>query len=186
MPPLEALKLLMSLKSSLKTSKRGKKLLIVHFDISRAHFMPTAERDVYVEIPEEDPAKKPELIGKLLRTWHGTQDASNLWQKHYTDLISKQDYRPGVSNRAVFYSPSQDARMLVHGDDFVLLADEDAANAMLKLLQTAYKVKEVVRIGYGSQPQEAVILNRIVRYVPKGQNGLPCMELEADNRHVQF
>ena len=76
--------------------------------------------------------------------------------------------------------------MLVHGDDFVLLADEDAANSMLKLMETAYKVKEVARIGYGSQPQEAVILNRIVRYVPKGQNGLPCMELEADNRHVQL
>ena len=46
MPPLEALKLLMSLKSSLRLSKRGKPLLIVHFDISRAHFMPKAERDI--------------------------------------------------------------------------------------------------------------------------------------------
>ena len=35
--------------------------------------------------------------------------------------------------------------MLVHGDDFVLLADEDAADAMLKLLETAYKVKEVAK-----------------------------------------
>ena len=57
---------------------------------------------------------------------------------------------------------------------------------MLKLLETAYKVREVARIGNGSLPQEAAILNRIVRYVPKGQDGLPCMELEADNRHVQL
>ena len=75
---------------------------------------------------------------------YGTQDASNLWQKHYTDLISKQDYRPGVSNRAVFYSQSQDARMLVHGDAFVLLADEDAAYAMLELLEVG-----VPLVGWG-------------------------------------
>merc|ERR1712091_171710 len=80
------------------------------------------------------------MIGKLLRTWYGTQDASNLWQKHYTDLIGKLDYTPGVSNRAVFYSKAQDARMLVHGDNFVLLADADAADAMLKLLQSQYTV----------------------------------------------
>ena len=128
--------------------------------------MPPAVRDIYVEIPDEDPAKKEGMIGKLLRTWYGTQDASHEWQKHYTELVSKLDYVPGVSNRAVFYSKSQDARMLVHGDDFVLLADEDSANSMLKLLQSKYTVKEVARIGDGDHPQEAVILNRVIRYVP--------------------
>ena len=156
--------------------------MIVHFDISRAHFMPEAE----VEIPDEDPAKKPNLVGRLLRTWYGTQDASNLWQKHYINLIDKLDYRPSISNRAVFYSQSQDARMLVHGDDFVLLGDEDAADAMSILLKSKYEIKEVSRIGYGDQPHEAVILNQIIRYVPQGKDGLPCMELEADNRHVQL
>ena len=76
--------------------------------------------------------------------------------------------------------------MLVHGDDFVLLADEDAADAMLKLLQSQYTVKEVARIGTGYKTQEAVILNRIVRYVPIGVDGNPAMELEADHRHVQL
>ena len=52
----------MSLKSTLKTSRRNKPLLIVRFDISRAHFMPKAEKDVYVEIPDEDPAKRPNLV----------------------------------------------------------------------------------------------------------------------------
>ena len=92
--------------------------------------MPKAERDIYVEIPDEDPSKKDGMIGKLLRTWYGTQDASNLWQKHYTDLIGKLDYTPGVSKRAVFYSKVHDARMLVHGDDFAVVARQ----ALLELI----------------------------------------------------
>ena len=50
MPPSEALKLLCSLKVSLKTSRRGKPLKLDHFDISRAHFMPEARRELYVEL----------------------------------------------------------------------------------------------------------------------------------------
>ena len=44
MPPLEALKLLCSLKVSLKMSCRSKPLKLAHFDISSAHFMPKARR----------------------------------------------------------------------------------------------------------------------------------------------
>ena len=51
MPPLEALKLLCSLKVSLKTSRRGKPFKQAHFVISRAHFMPKARRELYVELP---------------------------------------------------------------------------------------------------------------------------------------
>ena len=58
MPPLEALKLLSSLKVSLKTSRKGS-----HFDISRAHFMPKARRELYVELLDEDPMKQKGFVG---------------------------------------------------------------------------------------------------------------------------
>ena len=61
MPPLEALKLLCSLKVSLETSRRGKPLKLAHFDICRAHFMPKARRELYVELPDEDPMKQKGL-----------------------------------------------------------------------------------------------------------------------------
>ena len=50
MPPLEAFKLVCSLKVSLKTSRRRKPLKLANFDISRAHFMPKARRELYVEL----------------------------------------------------------------------------------------------------------------------------------------
>ena len=92
MPPLEALKLLCSLKVSLKASRRGKPLKLAHFDISRVHFMPKARRELYVELPDEDPMKQKGFVGLLLRSMYCTQDASNLWQTtqgHWPSAVTR-------------------------------------------------------------------------------------------------
>ena len=54
MPPLEALKLSMLLKASRSVCKAGQVLLIAHFDISHAHLMPRAEKEVSVELPRKE------------------------------------------------------------------------------------------------------------------------------------
>ena len=133
MPPLEALKLQLSLKCSVKVSKRKKTLLFAHFDISRAHFMPKAEREIYVELPDEDPKKAEGFIGILERTMYGTQDASNLWQKDCTNLLGTEGHQPGKANPSIFYSPKWDAWTLVHGDDFFALGDKHAIDNMHEL-----------------------------------------------------
>ena len=122
MPPLEALKLLCSLKVSLKTSRRGKPLKLAHFDISRAHFMPKARREIYVELPDEDPMKQKGFVGMLLRSMYGTQDASNLWQEDYTGTLTQRGYKPGRS---------------------VLLADDGEIKAVEQLLKSKYTVKVI-------------------------------------------
>ena len=48
------------------------------FDISRAHFMPKARRELYIEIPDED--KNPEdgdVVGRLNRNMCGFRGAIN-------------------------------------------------------------------------------------------------------------
>ena len=68
--------LLMSLKTPRSASKDGHVLLIAHFDISRTHFTPRAQREVFVM---EDPAKARANVEQLERSTCGTQDAGNLW-----------------------------------------------------------------------------------------------------------
>eukprot|EP00971_Amphidinium_carterae_P242906 4823077-Amphidinium_carterae.1 len=46
-----------ALKLALKKSQRGGDLVLAHFDISRAHFIANAQRDIIVELPAEDPIK---------------------------------------------------------------------------------------------------------------------------------
>ena len=186
MPPLEALKLLCSLKVSMKTSRKGNPLKLAHFDISRAHFMPKARRELYVELSDEDPMKQKGFVGLLLRSTCGTQGASNLWQEDYTGTLAQRSYTPGRSNPAVFHSHRGGGRMLVHGDDFVLLADDGEIKAVEQLLKSKYTVKVVSVIGDGSSQQEALILNRIVRNVQPNATNRMAVEIEPDQRHVDI
>ena len=117
---------------------------------------------------------------------YGTQDASNLWQEDYTETLAQRGYIPGRSNPAVFLSHRGDGRMLVHGDDFVLLADDEEVGVVEQLLKSKYTVKVVSVIGDGNVQQEAVILNRIARYVPQNKSNNMAMEIEPDQRHVDI
>ena len=70
--------------------------------------------------------------------------------------------------------------MLVHGDDFVLLADDEEIQVVEESLKSKYTVKVVSVIGDGNLQQEAVILNRIARYVPLNKSNKMAIEIEAD------
>ena len=50
-------------------------------DVKRAYFHAAAERELYVEIPREDPDWSPDTIGKLNLALYGTRDAAKLWQE---------------------------------------------------------------------------------------------------------
>ena len=47
MPPLEAVNVLISIMMSVSLSNKGKPLYLRHYDISRAHFQGTAQRDSF-------------------------------------------------------------------------------------------------------------------------------------------
>ena len=57
MPPLEAVKALVSIMMSVSWSSTGKPLKLKHYDISRAHFQGTAQRLVYIRLASEDRQK---------------------------------------------------------------------------------------------------------------------------------
>ena len=67
MPPLETAR---------NVSESGPVLFNAHCDISRAQFMPRAEKEVFVDFPMEDLVKANGYVGRLERPAHGTQDAS--------------------------------------------------------------------------------------------------------------
>lgn len=68
---------------------------------------------------------------------------------------------------------------------FIQLGDEDAVADLHRVLGSIYTVKLLSVIGAGSLEQEAVILNRIVLYIPEREGRASRMELEADQRHVE-
>ena len=107
MPPLLALKLLLSLACTTNLpmkeqtySKRGR-YCIQFIDVKKAHFWAKAERTLYVELPEE--YKKyhgisGDVVGLLNRSMYGMRDAASLWEKLVAYvMVKKLHFRQGTS-----------------------------------------------------------------------------------------
>ena len=101
--------------------------------------MPEARRRLFVKLPPEDQIPGQDDIGLLLRGMYGTQDAGQLWQEDYSLLLQSGSHKPGRASPATFYNADSGARTLVHGDDLVMLADDDAIASMDKLLSVPMK-----------------------------------------------
>ena len=197
MPPLEALKALVSLlvteldesewiefMNSLDPDDDGE-LHLALWDISRAHFYGHTERVLYVVLPQElNPEGKfgGRACAKLDRTMYGTQDASRIWQDTYHTPLKEKGFVRGTSNAAVFKGPKKQ-KALVHGDDFLVLATQKCIDEFEALLQKKFQLRKEWQIGFG--PQDAKtgrILNRIITIEERPKR----VTIEPDARHAQL
>ena len=182
-PPLEAMRLLCSLWATERVSHRGRPLKIGLWDISRAHFYGVPKRRIYIQLPDEDAS--PGMVGRLTKSMYGTQDAPNIWQQHYTQLLIKAGYLRGKSNGSVFYHPTLGVRVLVHGDDFMALGDAEALKEVDALLRSAYELKWLGTVGdEEGDHKEVHFLNRLIRC--DQHQGASAILIEPDRRHVDL
>ena len=94
-PPLEALI------SMTATANKGE--IVMVNDISRAFFHAKLEREVYVQLPEEDKGKGEErLCGKLQYSMYGTRDAAKNWFHEYSQKLLQIGFHQGVASPCVF------------------------------------------------------------------------------------
>ena len=88
MPPLEAVKVLVSVMMSVSLSNTRKLLRLRQYDISRVHFQGTVQRQICIKLPTEDRQKHGEdKVGGWVKSMYGTQDASHIWQLDSLNLI---------------------------------------------------------------------------------------------------
>ena len=181
MPPLEALKMLLSLMVTLRTSKRNRKPLKLRLlDISRAHFYGHAQREIFVTLPEGD--QEEGMVGLLLKSMYGTRDAAHIWQQSYTDVLLAAGFKRSAAWPAIFFHERLEARLLVHGDDFVILGDDAAQEFVEKALREKYDLRVDGSIGVGEAKQEFCVLNRLVRFDERSGS----IFYEPDPRHAEI
>ena len=121
-PPLEAVQILCSELATRKKNKKGKDLRLALYDISRAHVYGRAQRERYVTLPPG--AGQEGYCAILKKTMYGTQDASHVWQEDYSNHVKRKHSHQGQAWTSVFRHDELDIKLLVHGDDFLVLADQ--------------------------------------------------------------
>ena len=96
-PPLETLKLIPSMTA---TAKHGE--IIMVNDISRAFFHARAEKEVYVQLPNEDVKPGEENIcGRLNYSMYGTRGATQNWYQEYSEQLIRIRFKQGKTSPCV-------------------------------------------------------------------------------------
>ena len=184
-PPLESLRILLARAASEPPvrpcgRRNSDPYKIQLIDVSRAHFYADAVRDVYIQLPAEDPRSgEPGVCGKLEKTMYGTLDAAERWGEHYAATLTKVGSLQGTASPCHFYHPGRDIWLLVHGDDFVTVARQAGREYTQQVLSDAYEIKVDIAGPEPEDPKEIKILGRIVTFTPEG------IQYEPDPGHVE-
>eukprot|EP00971_Amphidinium_carterae_P104018 2059882-Amphidinium_carterae.3 len=96
-PPYEALKFMLSIAMSQKGVSASKGNSLQFMDITRAHPHCRVEREVYIRLPDEDPASRDgKHCGLLLRCLYGLRDASRAFEKYVAETMTTMGFQCGV------------------------------------------------------------------------------------------
>ena len=125
---------------------------------------------------------KNDVVGELVMAMPGTRDAANLWQEEVARWATggELEFKRSGWNPCIYWSRKLNVKMLLHGDDFMMVCGRESAEVMRKALMERFTVTVKV-CGHGeNEEREVRILNRVVRAVKGG------WEYEADQRHAEM
>ena len=149
-------------------------------DVRRAYFYAHTQRDVYIEVPPEDPNAGPDVLGKLELCLYGTGDAAKGWQEELSRQLEGIGFVRGVGHPSVFWHPTRDVSTIVHGDDYVSSGFDSDLMWLEGELSKAYEIKtQKLGLAKGWERQGKV-LNRIVSCTDEGWT------IETDPRHAEL
>ena len=108
-------------------------------EVNRAHFYAESVRYSYVQLPVEDErAKAASIYGELRRTMYGILDAAEQCELHYSRTLEAAVFVRSTTNPCNFHQPGKDIWLVVHGDDFISVAEEPDYQFLAEVLRACY------------------------------------------------
>ena len=138
-PPLMAARWLCSRVASQGASGMGP-LTLMTLDVSKAFLYGNVEREVFIELPDEDGRKHTsDCVGRLIRSMYGLRDAPQIWQRVVKDMLVKMGYKPLLGTQCMYVHPELQIVIVAHVDDFLVLGQAGQLRDLIKTLQKDYK-----------------------------------------------
>ena len=144
-------------------NRRGHSNELMINDVRRAYFYAQASRNLFIELPNEDPRKSADVVGRLKLCLYGTRDAAKSWQRTLTDHLLKIGFTKGRGHVSVFHHAARGIKTLVHGDDYCSAGPQEGLDWLCDELKKAYDIKTQRVSGREGCDVEGKVLNRIVR-----------------------
>ena len=133
---------------------------ILLLDIKKAFLYGNMSRNVYIELPAEDPMSEGRhLVGKLDKAIYGTRDAPAEWQGELERTMIKLGFRPVVPTPCL-YSHSSLNVLVGHVDDLICVGPRIGLDTFLAKLMSMYDLTSTF-LGPGpGEEQEGKFLGR--------------------------
>eukprot|EP00973_Karenia_brevis_P068047 9466935-Karenia_brevis.AAC.1 len=111
---------------------------------------------------------------------YGTLDAAALWEQEYSDTLMAAGFSKGSANPCHFHHERLQIYTLVHGGDFITVADEDGQRFIEKALGSKYEIKTKRIGGEPGDDREMRALGRVIAFKPWG------IQYEPDPVHAEM
>ena len=143
-PPLELLRVLVSLAASRKGKGGGRWKLMVG-DVSRAYVYAPSLKPTFVGIcPEDFEPGDEHRCGELNVSMYRTRPAAGNWQRFYTQTLVESGFLRASSSTCIFFHPAKHVLVFVHGDDFVSVGDGDDLQWFSLVLGRSFEIKSTM------------------------------------------
>lgn len=184
-PPLFIMKAFLSMCAT-DLHRSGRPLKLLFLDVRRAFFWATATDWVFIELVDEDKTEGKDEIGVIEpgegKSMYGSRSAARNWQEAvHTVVVQGLGFKPVLSSPCLFGHEERDTKMMVHGDDFIIISDDDNCEWSETELRKHWTLKRKAKLGPDEDDDKEVLcLNRVIRYETYG------VELEPDPRHAEL
>ena len=139
-PPLMAARFLVSLCASRGRQQSPWRMMVI--DVKKAFLYGVIHRNVYIELPDEDPeSQKGALVGKLDKAMYGTRDAPAMWQEELERTLTANGFVASVATPCVYLHPELGVSAVAHVDDILLVGPKNGLYEIRRRMETRYKLK---------------------------------------------
>ena len=76
-----------------------------------------------------------------MKSLPGTRDAAQNWEREYMDFMEQLGFESGKITPCVFWHPQDNLRLVVHGDDFTVLAKRSHLDWFRDEIKKTFEVK---------------------------------------------
>ena len=95
-------------------------------DFSKAFLYGNMKREVYIQLPEEDPrGAEGDYVGLLKKSMYGLRDAPQIWQEVVRDMLESRGFSPLVGTQCMYVHAESRMVIVAHVDDFLMLGSRE-------------------------------------------------------------
>ena len=120
-PPLVASRYLVSRMASQQAGGLGD-LRLMALDFSKAFLYGDMQREVYIELPDEDFRKfLSDCVGFLKKSMYGLRDAPLIWQQVVREMLEARGFVQLIGTQCTYAHLASGMLIVAHVDDFLVL-----------------------------------------------------------------